>query len=133
MWSVAFEVPAPLRSDIPKTLGIAPFRWDYPPKLGRSIVARRTCDRRPHAGSSQRGLYGFVAICCCGHCHPIRRREARMFDILAVALLTALAVALNAFAARRADRSCDRRARMESDWHRMILRAMADTAMSRDE
>lgn len=60
-------------------------------------------------------------------------RGADMFDIVTVALLTLLAVALNSYSARRADRSGDRRARLESDWHRMIHGALKDAALPTDE
>lgn len=56
-----------------------------------------------------------------------------MFDILTVALLTALAVALNSYAARRADRSGNRRTQQELDWHRMIRGAMRETALPNDD
>jgi cell division protein FtsL len=56
-----------------------------------------------------------------------------MFEILSATLLTALAVMLNTYATRRADRSSARRKRLESDWSRIIAGAARDmTVKNRD-
>ena len=43
-----------------------------------------------------------------------------MFDVLLITLLALGAVLLNLYAAAVADRSSERRARLEDDWNRMI-------------